>query len=99
MVKVLRKKIAKIGTSNGVVIPAKFLAANRLKTGDQIAMIVNDNYVVIKSCDDPFFNDLLESEVALVQNLTKLRKQKVTEVRKLVKQAWKDLDEGKGEKQ
>ncbi len=93
--KTYRKKIKQIGTSNGVLTPKWWMNKNRLNRGDTITMIVNDDYILIKDCKDPFLNDLTKPEAFLLKQLSAQRQEKIQQVRKLAKHAMKALDEEK----
>ena len=97
MVETLRKKIHQLGASYAVIIPKKWLDKNRLKLNDEVELIFNNDYVLVKDCKDPFMNDLQPQEIEGIETFTKLRKAKVEEVRRVFKQAQKELDEGKGQ--
>lgn len=95
MVNVLRKKIVKMGTSNGFVIDAKWLHANRLKTGDEVQVIVDSNYILIRDRKDLFLNDMLEREIEALYQLNYEREQIIEEVRRKIAVDKKELDEGR----
>ena len=97
MVELCRKKITTMGTSNGVVIPAIWLIENHLKMGNEIEMLVDDNYILIKNCSNPFFNDLLPREMQALYELTYARKLAMEDAQRRFEQVLKDLREGKGQ--
>lgn len=94
MTEVLRKKITRQGTSKCLVIPAKFLAVNHLKLGDEIEMVVNDDYILIKDCRNPFLRDLLAQEIETLYHLSFLRKQKIEDTQKQFDVGMKAMEDG-----
>lgn len=91
--KAYRKKIGTMGCSKGIVLPANWLTQNRLTNGDPVAMLVNNDYILIRDCKECFFEDLQPQEIELMDGLIKLREAKMVQVRKILNQADKELRE------